>query len=189
MSKRLLLPLLLITVGTGCQTTGSSGPASRVAYFPQLRPTPAEAELSQSQSGGGVEGTLTLAGGCLRLANGEGDYLVIWPSRVRLDHVGGGIRVIDETSGRMARLGGTVRLAGSPIETPSPILSELRQPLPACSGPMLLATGITQGDDLPRNSQRLAADGRRRGAPDTGDAGDAGDIAGIAKTIRTPGLR
>lgn len=161
MSKRLLLPLLLISVGTGCQTVRPSGPASRVPFFPQLRPVPAEAALAQSQPGGGVEGRLTLAGGCLRLANGQGDYLVIWPSRVRLDDTGGGIRVIDETSGRMARLGGTVRLAGSPIEPPSPILSELRQPLPACSGPMLLATGIVQGDPVPPAPQHLAKSGRR----------------------------
>lgn len=62
---------------------------------------------------------MTLAGGCLRLANGTGDYLVIRPPGVHLDEKGGGIRVIDETSGRMARLGGTVRLAGTEIEPPS----------------------------------------------------------------------
>jgi hypothetical protein len=129
-----IFPLILMLLG--CSNPHPAGPEGE-PWFPQLAPATGERSFPSAE----IDGTLVLNQGCIRLQ--EGNYLVIWPPRVRLESSGGSIQVIDEENQTTARVGEKVRLAGGEVQTGAPILDELRQPLPSeCPGPYWLASGI-----------------------------------------------
>jgi hypothetical protein len=119
----------------------SAGP---VTHFPQEK-YPGGARM---QALGG--GTLILRGGCLRFGHDAGDgHLVIWPSHVKLDLIGGVPAVRDLETGRVAKLGDSVRVGGGFVDLPRTGRG-LTGPIPeSCAGPMFVANGVSENTPEP----------------------------------------
>jgi len=122
-----LATVLLIAIACNNSSVTTPSPA---LFFPQQK------EAKPDFMTALLVGELTLADGCLRLNDIDGNsFLLIWPQGFSLRNEKNIIQVVDDTGQFVAQVGDNLEVGGG--EMPGEYISEyLSQPLPSgCSGP------------------------------------------------------